>query len=201
MIQRLGVQAIVAGEPVGGVLRVGEEPPALAQHLAIERDQPIAEPDVALDVVEVAVDRARELVAGAVLVDQPRHLVRMADEVGRELGADGQVDPGPVALAQVEEPPRRGVGQDLVLRVPLEGDADELRLVAVQPELPHQLPDVVLGAPLDERDLGFTDDDAHRTRGAYLLPASERTPSLVLGLSPNRNGRRTKYVTRSPRRS
>jgi hypothetical protein len=67
------------------------------------------------------------------------------------------------------------VGQDLVLRIPLERDADQLGLVAVQPELPDQLPDVVFGAALDERDLSLTDDDAHRTGGAYPLPSPKDT--------------------------
>ena len=158
--------------------------PALAEHLAIERDQPIAQPDVAFDVVEIAVDRPGQLVAGPVLVDQPRHLVRVADEIRRELGPDGQVDAGAVALAEVEEPPRRGVGQDLVLRIPLEGDADQLGLVAVQAELPDQLPDVVFGAALDERHLGFTDDDAHRSGGAYPLPSWKRHHPWCWGFRP-----------------
>ncbi len=38
-----------------------------------------------------------------------------------------------VALAQVDEAPGRRVGQDLLLRVPLEGDADEIRREAVEP--------------------------------------------------------------------
>ena len=184
MIQRLGVQAIVAGQAAGGVAGVGEQAPALAEHLAIERDQPIAQPDVALDMLEIAVDGAGQLVAGPVLVDQPRHLVRMADEIRRELGADGQIDAGAVALAQVEEPPRRGVGEDFVLRIPLEGHAHQLGLVTVEPELPDQLPHVVFGAALDERHLGFTDDDTHRTAGAYPLPSPDGHHGWWLGFRP-----------------
>ena len=52
---------------------------------------------------------------------------------------------------------------------PLEGDADELGLTAVLPQLRHERPDVVLGASMHEGDLGFADEDAldgHRNRRA-----------------------------------
>src|SRR4029079_19430394 len=135
--------------------------------------------------------------AGAVLMDEPRDLVRMADEVRRKFRPDRQVDGRTIALAQIEEAPGGGMREDLVLRIPLEGDAHQLGLVAMQAELPYQLADVVFGAPLDEGDLGFADDDAHRTRWSLPGPVTERTPSLVLGPSPHRKRQRTKYVTRS----
>ena len=46
MIERLGDQAVVAGQPRGGVARVGEQPRRLAEHFVVERHQLIAQPDV-----------------------------------------------------------------------------------------------------------------------------------------------------------
>ena len=160
MVERLGRQAVELRQPLRGVARVGEDRPALAEHLGVELDQAVAQPDVRLDVAEVAVLGAAQLVRGAVLMDQPRDLARMAHEVGRKLRGDHQIDRLPVALAQIEQPPRRGVRQDLVLRIPLERHADELRLVPALAQLPHQLPHVHLGAAVHERHLGFADDDA-----------------------------------------
>ena len=132
---------------------------ALAEHLGVEPDQRVAQPDVLLVVAEVAVRRAAQLVGGAVLVNQPGDLVRVADEVGRELRGDHEIDRPPVALAEIEQPPGRGVGQDLFLRIPLERHAHELGVVAARVQLAHQLTDVHLGAAVHERHLRFTDDD------------------------------------------
>src|SRR5829696_8968781 len=104
----------------------------------------------------------------------------MPHEIRRELGPDGQVDAGSVALAEVEQPPRRGMRQDLVLWIPLEGDADQLGLVALEAQLSHQLADVVLGAPLDERDLGFTNDDSHRS--GWSLPNHRDGNDTIAGI-------------------
>ena len=102
---------------------------------------------------------AAQLVRRAVLVNQPRDLVRMAHEVGRELRRDHEIDRLAVALAQVEQPPGRGVRQDLVLRIPLERDADQLGVVAARAQLAHQLAHVDLGAAVHERHLRLADDD------------------------------------------
>ena len=72
---------------------------------------------------------------------------------------DDEIDRAAVALAQIEQPPRRGVRQDLLLRIPLERHADELGLVAARAQLAHQLADVDLGAAVHERHLRFADDD------------------------------------------
>ena len=86
----------------------------------------VAQRDVFIVVREVAVLGPAQLVRGAVLVDQPRHLVRMADEIRRELRGDHEIDRPAVALAEIEQPPRRRVRENFPLRIPLEGDADEL---------------------------------------------------------------------------
>ena len=56
--------------------------------------------------------------------------------------------------------PGCGVRQDFVLRVPLERDADQLRLMPALAQLAHELADVHLRAAMHERHLGFTNDDA-----------------------------------------
>src|SRR4029079_14997234 len=89
--------------------------------------------------------------AGAVLMDEPRDLVRMADEVLRKFRPDRQVDGRTIALAQIEEAPGGGMREDLVLRIPLEGDAHQLGLVAMQAELPYQLAGAGVGAPTAPR--------------------------------------------------
>jgi hypothetical protein len=92
----------------------------------------------------------------------------MADEIRRELGGDDEIDRAPVALAQIEEPPRGRVRQDLVLRVPLERHAHKLCLVTARGQLPHELADVHFGAAVHERHLRFADDDRSGSRH-YML--------------------------------
>ena len=61
--------------------------------LVVERDQPVAQPDVGFGVRRTRCRRVpHEIVNGAVLMEEPRDLVRMADEVGRELRRDHDVD-------------------------------------------------------------------------------------------------------------
>ena len=88
MIQRLGAQAVELLEARRGVARVGEEPRGTRRasrcRAAISCSRSA---DVELRVGEVAVRGAAQLVRGAVLVDEPRDLVRVPDEVGRELRA------------------------------------------------------------------------------------------------------------------
>ena len=54
---------------------------------------------------EVAIGGAGELVRGAVLMDQPRDLVRMTHEVRRKLRRDHEIDRTSVALAQIDQTP------------------------------------------------------------------------------------------------
>ena len=129
MVQRLGRHAVETLQAPGRVGRDGVTSPALAQHVAVERVDPLAQPHVQVGMVEVAVFGAAQVVRRPVLVHQPDHLVRVADEVRRELRGDDQIHRCTVALAQIEQPPRGGVGQDFVLRVPLERHADDVRLV------------------------------------------------------------------------
>ena len=125
VIERLGPQAIEFLEPSRGVLRVREEAPTFAQHLTVQSDQRIPKADIALGVCEVAVLGATEIIGRAVLMNQPRHLVWMPDKVRRELRSNGQVDGLSVALAQVQEAPRRRVRENFLLGIPLEGEAHE----------------------------------------------------------------------------
>jgi len=64
-------------------------------------------------VLEVAERRAAQLVGGAVLVDEPGHLGRMAHEVGRELGGHDGVDRAVERAREIDEPPRGGVCHQL----------------------------------------------------------------------------------------
>ena len=77
----------------------------------------------------------------------------MPHEIRGELSADRQVDGLPVAFAQVQEAPGCGVRENLLLGIPLEGEAHQLRQVTVLPQLVDELPDVVLRAASNERDL------------------------------------------------
>ena len=196
MIQRLCAQAVVAREPVGCVLGVGEEAVAFAQHRGVQPQQLRAEGDVPLDVVEIGVRRAAQLVRRPVLVNQPGDLVRVAREVGGELRCDHAVDPAAVALREVHEAPRGSVREDLLLRVPLEGKSHPLGVVPARPELVHEAPHVQLCAAFDKRDLRFEDEDGHGTcppdRGAR-SPEQPR-PCLATG-----RRRRVIRVTRVPR--
>ena len=160
VVQRRDVEAVVAAGARGGVGRVGEPPLALTEHRGVERDQPLAHRDVVFDVEEVAVARAGQLVRRAVLMDEPHDLVRVTHEVGRKLRRDHEVDRPPVALAEIEQPPRRGVRENLLLGIPLEGNADELGVVPGVTQLADQLTNVKLGPALHEGHLRF----AHENR-------------------------------------
>jgi hypothetical protein len=92
MVERLRRDAVETAQPVGRVLRVGKDVAAFAEHLGIELDQPLAQPDIGFVVLEVAVRRSAELVGDAVLVDHPGDLAWMAREVGRKPRRDHQVD-------------------------------------------------------------------------------------------------------------
>ena len=99
------------------------------------------------------------------LVHQPADLARMPRQIGGELGGDHQVDRPAVALGEIEQPPGRGVRQDLLLRVPLERQRHPVGVEAAGPQLVDQLPHQQLGAAADQRHLGLADEhgaDCHR---------------------------------------
>src|SRR5690349_19803480 len=98
------------------------------------------------------------------LVNDPGDFVRMPGKVRGKLRGDKQVDGAAIALAQVQQPPRGRMRENLALRIPLEGYADELRVQAVSLELSDELSDVVLGTAADERHLRFTDEDRAQDR-------------------------------------
>ena len=163
--------------------RVGEHAPAFAEHRRVERDQAIAERDVGLGVIEIAERRAGELVRRAVLMDEPRHLARMAGEIGRKLRGDEDVDRAAVAFAEIEQTPGGGMRENLGLRVPLEGHAHELGVVPVRAQMPHELAHVKLGAALHERHLGL----AHRRPALGGMPEFDDVPvsdQILLALEP-----------------
>jgi hypothetical protein len=92
----------------------------------------------------------------------------MPDEIRWKFRSDDQVDRFSVRLAQIDQPPRRCVRENFFLRVPLEGNADQLRLVPVQTQLLMQRANVVFGATMHERNLHLADNDAantHRREG------------------------------------
>ena len=159
MIQRRGMQAVVLLESRGGRAGDGVQRAALAQHFRVQRHEPVAQTDVLFRVREVAVRGPAQLVSGAVLVHEPRDLAWMSHAVGRELGRDDEVDWTSVAFTEVQEPPRRRMGQDFFLRIPLERNAHQLREMAVRAKLAHQLADENLRATVHEGHLGFADED------------------------------------------
>ena len=159
MIQRLGGQAIEFRNPVRGVPGIGEQTPALAQHVGVEPDQPLAQADILFVVAEIAERRSTQLVRCAVLMNQPADLVRVTNEVGRELRGDQEIDRPAVALTEIDEPPGGRVRKDFVLRVPLERDADELSEIPAGRQLARQLPHVGFRAAVHERHLRLADYD------------------------------------------
>src|SRR4051812_11456874 len=84
----------------------------------------------------------------------------MPHKVGRELRCDDQIDRAAICFAQVCEPPGSRVCKQLFVRIPLEGNADQLCLVTMPAQLLHQRAHVVLGSAPNERHLGLTDDNA-----------------------------------------
>ncbi len=159
MVKRLARDPVVAREAVGRVARVGEDPLRFAERVAVQADQIVAEPDIAFGVFELAVRRAGEVVNGAVLVKQPRDLVRVADEVRREFRRDHGVDPLVVRLGEIDEAPRGRLREQLRFRVPLERDRDALGTIPAARQLGDQAAHVQLRATVRERHLRFTDQN------------------------------------------
>ena len=68
-----------------------------------------------------------EVVGLAVLVEEPRHLARVPDEIARELRGDHEIDANAVALLDVEQAPGEGLPRDLGHRVPPERERSRRR--------------------------------------------------------------------------
>src|SRR4051794_8957329 len=159
MVERLSDEAVELGETGGGVPRVGEQCAAFAEHLRVQPRQRVTQSDVELGVGEVAVRGAAQLVGRAVLVNQPRDLIRVPREVRRKFCPDDEIDRAAVTFAEIQEAPRRGVRKNLFLRVPLEWHADELGRVAASAQLAYQLTDVNLRAAVHEGNLRLANED------------------------------------------
>ena len=134
MVQAFGGDAVERLEASCGVARVGEDVAAFAEHPRVELEQFPAQTDVGFGVLEVAVRRAAQLVRGAMLVDHPGDLARVAGEIGREARGDQQIDRLAVARREIEQPPRGRLREQFVLGLRAKGQRDELDLVAAAPE-------------------------------------------------------------------
>ena len=64
-----------------------------------------------------------------------------------------------VRLAEIEQAPRRGMREDLLFRIPLEGQRHAIGFVSAGPELRHEAADVDFGAPVHERHLHLAHDN------------------------------------------
>ena len=141
----------------------------------------------AFGVRELAVRRAAEIVDRPVLMEEPGDLVRMADEIGRELRRDDRIDPLAVRLGQIDQPPRGGLRQQLVFRIPLERNRHALGAVAAARQLVDQAAHVQLRAAVHERHLRLADEHGLRhvanrklmmspSCTTYSLPSSRTSP-------------------------
>src|SRR5687768_3205962 len=172
MVQRFGRQSVVLRQAIRRVLRIREQAAAFAEHFRVEVDERLPQADVFVAVREVTVFRSTQLVGCTVLMNEPRHLVRMADEIRRKLRSDDQVDRFAIRLAQIDEAPRGGVRKNFPLRIPLEWNADQLGLISAGAQLMMQCTHMVLRAAMDEGNLYLTNDDAantHRREGILYL--------------------------------
>ena len=148
-------------EPVGDVARRREEPPCLSQRDAVEVLHLAAERPVLGRLAELPELRAVELVRLPELVHEPHALVRMADEVGRELRRDDDVDRAAVGFVEIEQAPHEGLREDAGARVPLERKRHELGLVVARAKLVDEPVGEDLRPAPREGDLGPEDGDSH----------------------------------------
>ena len=130
-----------------------EEPRRLAERDPVELLHLPAERAVLGRLAELAELGAVELVRLPELVHEPDALVRVADDVRRELRRDDEVDPPAVGLVEVEQPPEERLREHARARVPLERDRDEVGLVAARAQLVDELVGEDLGAAARERHL------------------------------------------------
>src|SRR5262249_14401023 len=143
--------------------------------------------DIRFRVREVAVLGAAQLVRGAMLVDQPRDLSRVPRTIGREARRNQQVNRLSGARREIEQPPRRGLCQQLRLRLRPKRDRNLLDVGAAPPQLVDERPHVQFGPAPDERDLRFSDDDSHKSRGVYVAKRKLMiSPSLTMYSLPSR---------------
>ncbi len=70
----------------------------------------------------------------------------------------------PLLSLRSMQTPGGGVRQNFVLRVPLEGHADELGVVPLALKFVDERAHVILGAATDERHLGFADQNRAQGR-------------------------------------
>ena len=104
---------------------------------------------------------AVQLVRLPELVHEPDALLRVANDVRRELRRDDDVDPPAVRLVEVEHPPEERLGEHTCARVPLERHGDEVGLVAPRPQLVDEFVGEDLGAAPGERHLRPQHGDPH----------------------------------------
>ena len=121
-----------------------------------------------------------EVVRLAELVNEPHALVGVANEVGRKLRSDDDVDPLAVRLVEIEHPPQKRLREHARPRVPLEGNADEIRVVASCAQLVDESVGEDLGPTSGERHLGPQDGDVHGSLGAKRLDLGLEAIDLLL---------------------
>ncbi len=170
--QHLGGQPRRGREPSGDVLRDREETRRLTEGDPIEIVNLPPQRPILGRVAELAERRSVELVRLAELVHEPDALVRMADEIRRELRRDHHVDPAAVGLVEVEHPPEERLREHARAGIPLERNGDDVRLVAARAQLVDERVREDLGAAARERHLRPADGDPHpgpRTRRATML--------------------------------
>ena len=112
MRKHLGVEAGRALEPPGDVRGRREQARRLREGDPVELLDLPAERAILGRRPELAEVGAVELVRLTELVDEPHALVRVADDVRRELRRDHDVDPAPVRLLEVEHSPEERLRQD-----------------------------------------------------------------------------------------
>ena len=160
MVQRARQDAVELLETTGGVLRVGKDVAAFAEHAPIEIEQLAAEAHVSFRVFEIAVRRTAQFVRHAVLMDHPRNLARVAGEVAGKPGRNQQVDRLFVAYRQFEQPPRGSLRENLGFCLRPERNRDPFDCVVAPLQLSDERPDVQLRAAIDEGHLCVGDDDS-----------------------------------------
>ena len=88
----------------------------------------------------------------------------MTHEVIGKLGGDHRVDGLVVGLGEIEEPPQRGLGEEVAFRIGLERNRHRLGAVTMTPQFADEAADQPLGAPVDERELRLA--DKNRSHGS-----------------------------------
>ena len=160
--QHLGDEPRRALQPAGDVAGGREQAARLAERDAVEILHLAAHGPVLGALGELPQRGAVELVGLPELVHEPDPLLGVAHDVRRELRRDDHVDRPPVALGEVEQAPREGLGQHLGAGIPLERDRDDLRLVPPRAQLLDQRVGEDLGAAVGEGHLRPAHGNAHR---------------------------------------